>query len=83
MSGTCSTDGEGRRTYRISVGKPECKRPLPRPRRIHGRIILKWIFKKWHGAQTGLIWLEVRQMAHSCESGYKPSDSIKCGEFLD
>jgi hypothetical protein len=24
--------GEGRNVYRISVGKPECKRPLERPR---------------------------------------------------
>ena len=38
------------------VGKHEGKRPLGRP----GRIILRWIFRKWDGeAWTGLIWLRI------------------------
>jgi hypothetical protein len=27
---------------------------------VDGRIILKWIFKKWGGDTTGLIWLRTR-----------------------
>jgi hypothetical protein len=26
---------------------------------VDGRIILKWIFKKWVGSWTGLIWLRI------------------------
>jgi hypothetical protein len=27
---------------------------------IDKRIILKWIFEKWDGAWTGLIWLRIK-----------------------
>jgi hypothetical protein len=30
---TCGTQGEGRGVYRVLVGRPECERPLGRPRR--------------------------------------------------
>jgi hypothetical protein len=33
MGGACSTNGGKRNVYRISVGKPEGRRPLGRPRR--------------------------------------------------
>jgi len=27
---------------------------------VDGRVILKWIFKKWNGeARTGLLWLRI------------------------
>jgi hypothetical protein len=58
MGGACSADGEGeRRTYigfwwgnvkdRDHWGDPD----------VDGRIILKWIFRKWDvGVWTGLSW---------------------------
>jgi hypothetical protein len=33
MGGSCSTNGEKRKAYRLLVGKPKGKRPLERPRR--------------------------------------------------
>jgi len=41
-----STYGERRGIYRVLVGKPKGKRPLGRAE-VEGRIILKWIFRKW------------------------------------
>ena len=40
--------GEGRGVHRVLVGKPEGKRPLGDPD-LDGRIILRWIFRKWEG----------------------------------
>jgi len=51
---------------------------------IDGRIILKWIFRKRDGeAWTGLIWLSIGTGDELSKCGNEPSDSIKCGEFLD
>jgi hypothetical protein len=37
---------DSRGVYRVLVGKPEGKRPLGDPG-VVGRIILRWIFRKW------------------------------------
>jgi hypothetical protein len=39
------------------VGKPEGRIPLGNLR-VKGRIILKWIFKKWDG---GTVWVDLDQ----------------------
>ena len=49
---------EGRGVHRVLVGKPEGKKPLGRPD-ADGRIILRWIFKKWEGLETGWSWLRI------------------------
>jgi hypothetical protein len=42
--------------YRVLVGKPGGKRPLG----VDGRIILRWIFRKWEGVVgTGLSWFRI------------------------
>ena len=47
---------------------------------VDGRIILRWIFRKWEGVVgTGWRWLRIG----TGEYGEKPSGSQKCGEFLD
>jgi len=41
------------------VGKPERKRSLGDPD-VGGRIILRWIFRKWEGVVgTGWSWLRI------------------------
>ena len=50
---------EGRGEHKVLVGKPEGKRPLGRPN-VDGRIILRWIFRKWEEAVgTGWSWLKI------------------------
>jgi hypothetical protein len=49
--------GERRGVYRVVVGKLEGRDQMEDPG-IDGRIILRWIFRKWDvGAWVGLIWL--------------------------
>jgi hypothetical protein len=44
--------------HRLLVGKPEGKRPLGDPD-VDGRIILRWIFRKFEGWGTGWSWLRI------------------------
>ena len=56
-AGRVARMGEGRGVHRVLVGKPEGKRPLGRD--VDGRIILRWIFRKWEGVETGWSWLRI------------------------
>jgi hypothetical protein len=46
-----------RGAYSVWVKKPDGKRLLGRPR-LAGRIILKWIFRKWDG---DIDWIDLGQ----------------------
>ena len=51
--------GESRGVYRVVGGKPEGKNHLEN-RGLDGKIILRWIFRKWDmGAWTGSMWLRI------------------------
>jgi hypothetical protein len=54
----CSTNGETRNAYRISMGKPEGKRPLGRPRHIWVDNI-KMDFREI--AWNGMDWIDLAQ----------------------
>ena len=45
--------------HKVLVGKPEGKRPFE-DQDLDGRIILRWIFRKWEGVVgTGWSWLRI------------------------
>jgi hypothetical protein len=60
MGGACSTYGERRGIYGVSVGKTEGKDHLG-DRSVDGKIILRWIFMEWDvGVRTGSIRLRIQ-----------------------
>ena len=51
---------------------------------VDGRIILRWIFRKWDvGVWTGSIWFRIGTHGVTCESSNVLSGSIKYGKFLE
>jgi hypothetical protein len=60
---------ERRGTYRISVGKPEGKRLLGRPRHRWESNVGKDHKEIGWLAWTGLMWLKIGQLVSSCEHG--------------
>ena len=50
---------EGRAVHKVLVGKPE-KRDHWGDQDVDGRIILRWILRKWEGVvETGWNWLRI------------------------
>jgi hypothetical protein len=50
---------------------------------VDGRIILRWIFRKWEGECIELVWFRIEIGGGTCKCGNEHSCSIKCGEILD
>ena len=50
--------GEGRGVHRVLEGKPEGKGHWGDPD-VDGRLILRWIFRKWEGLETGWSWIRM------------------------
>jgi hypothetical protein len=63
------------------VGKREEMKPLVRLDE-GGGIILKWILQKMNGSRGFDSSYSGRGLVEGCEHGNEPSDSMKCGEFL-
>jgi hypothetical protein len=74
--------GERRGAYRASVGKPEGRRPLERPKRRWKDVTIEFRQAGW-GTQIGSIWLSTETGGGCCEYGDESSGSINCGEFLE
>jgi hypothetical protein len=74
---------EKRSVYKVLVGKPEGKRPMGRPRRRWEDNIRMDLQEVGCGVMDWIGLARDNQMAGNCDCGNEPSDSIKCGEFLD
>jgi len=60
MGGACSTYGGEERCMQGLWWENLRERDHLGDPGIHGRIVLKWIFRKWDGwTWTGLIWLGI------------------------
>jgi hypothetical protein len=59
MGGECGTyGGEERCIQRFGVRKLRVRDHLENPG-VDGKIILRWIFRKWEGAWTGSSWRRI------------------------
>jgi hypothetical protein len=78
--------GEGRGVHRVLVGENEGRRSLGDPG-VDGRIILRWIIRKWGGWGGGMDWNDLAQDRDRWQAVVhavmKLQVAKNCGEFLD
>ena len=83
MGGACSTYGGEEVHTRLWWGDLKKRDNFGDPG-IDGRIILRWVFRKWNvWVWTRSSWLRIGTGGDTCDCVNEPSGSIKCGEFLD
>jgi hypothetical protein len=74
MGWVCNAYGGGRRPIQGFGGETLRERDHLGDPGIDGRIILRWILRKWDvEVWTGSSWLRIGTLSGTCE----------CGEFLD
>jgi len=59
MEGACGADGGGERCAQGSSGETWGERDHWGDPDLDWRIILRWIFGKWEGVETGRSWLRI------------------------
>jgi hypothetical protein len=78
MGGSPRKQGDMIYVYKISIGKPEGKRPLGRPRRRwEENIIMALTERVWEGVHWMYLARDKGPVAGSCEPGNEPSGSVK------
>ena len=83
MSKHVACMNDRRDAHKVSMGKPEAKKQLRRPKRRREDKMKMGLQEVDGEAWTGLIWLRVGHVADACECGNEHSGSIKRVEFLD
>jgi len=82
MGGACGTYG-GELCAGFWRGRLRKRDHLEDPG-VDGRVILRWIFRKWDGRHGEYRSISGQgQVAGTCDCGIETSGSINCGEFLD